>query len=98
VAAVLDRDAHASGGWRTALCAHGPTAPAIEQYAALRVEAQATGAQRFVGDEAHFRAAADLHGRWVLKGHPALVDSTCPRWGEQASYYAAVGLATGEPG
>ena len=47
-------------------------------------------------DEAHFRADADLHGKWVLKGHPALVDSTCPRWGEKASYYSAVCLATGE--
>lgn len=29
-------------------------------------------------------------------GQPALVDSSCPRWGEQASYYSAVGLETGE--
>jgi len=41
-------------------------------------------------------ADADLHGKWVLKGKPALVDSTCPRWGEQASYYSAVCLETGE--
>jgi len=32
----------------------------------------------------------------VLKGRPALVDSTCPRWGEQASDYSAVCLETGE--
>ena len=32
----------------------------------------------------------------MLKGHPALVDSTCPRWGEQASYSSAVCLETGE--
>ena len=37
-----------------------------------------------------------MHGKWVLKGHPALVDSTSPRWGEQASYYSAVCLETGE--
>jgi len=32
----------------------------------------------------------------VLRGHPALVDSSCPRWGEKASYYSAVCLETGE--
>ncbi len=54
------------------------------------------GAQIFFVDEAHFRADADLHGKWVLTGQPALVDSSCPRWGEQASYYSAVCLETGE--
>jgi transposase len=38
----------------------------------------------------------DLRGKWVLKGQPALVDSTSPRWGEKASYYSAVCLETGE--
>ena len=47
-------------------------------------------------DEAHFRADADLRGKWVLKGEPALVDSTSPRRGEKASYYSAVCLETGE--
>ena len=41
-------------------------------------------------------ADADLRGKWVLKGEPALVDSTSPRWGEKASYYSAVCLETGE--
>ncbi len=68
----------------------------VEQYAALLVEAQAARAKIFFADEAHFRADVDLHGKWVLKGRPALVDSTCPRWGEQASYYSAVCLETGE--
>ncbi len=68
----------------------------IEQYAALLVEAQAASAKLFFVDEAHFRADADLHGKWVLKGQPALVDSTCPRWGEKASYYSALCLETGE--
>jgi hypothetical protein len=68
----------------------------VEQYAALLAEAQATGAQIFFVDEAHFRADAELRGKWVLKGEPALVDSTCPRWGEKASYYSAVCLETGE--
>jgi transposase len=68
----------------------------VERYAALLAEARATGAKIFFADEAHFRADADLHGKWVLKGQPALVDSTCPRWGEKASYYSAVCLETGE--
>ena len=32
----------------------------------------------------------------MLKGEPALVDSTSPRRGEKASYYSAVCLETGE--
>jgi len=68
----------------------------VEEYAALLVEARAAGAKIFFVDEAHFRADGDLHGKWVLKGQPALVDSTCPRWGEKASYYSAVCLETGE--
>ena len=71
-------------------------AASVEAYAALLVEAQAPGAKIFFVDEAHFRADADLHGKWVLKGPPALVDSTCPRWGEKASYSSAVCLETGE--
>ncbi len=38
----------------------------------------------------------NLRRKWVLKGELALVDSTSPRWGEKASYYAAVCLETGE--
>jgi len=68
----------------------------VAEYAALLVEARAAGAKIFFADEAHFRADGDLHGKWVLKGQPALVDSTCPRWGEKASYYSAVCLETGE--
>jgi transposase len=68
----------------------------VEEYAALLLEARATGAKIFFVDEAHFRADGDLRGKWVLQGHPALVDSTCPRWGEKASYYSAVCLETGE--
>ena len=47
-------------------------------------------------DEAHFREDAELRGKWVLRGEPALVDSTSPRYGEKASYYSAVCLETGE--
>lgn len=68
----------------------------VAEYAALRSEAQATGAKHFFVDEAHFYADVDPHGMWVLKGTPALVDSTSPRYGEKASYYSAVCLETGE--
>jgi transposase len=68
----------------------------VREYAALRVVAQLTGAKIFFADEAHFYADADLRGKWVLKGEPALVDSTSPRYGEKASYYSAVCVETGE--
>jgi transposase len=68
----------------------------VREYRALRVVAQLTGAKLFFADEAHFYADADLRGKWVLRGRPALVDSTSPRYGEKASYYAAVCLETGE--
>jgi len=68
----------------------------VAEYAALLAEARATEAKLFFVDEAHFRADGDLAGKWVRKGHPALVDSTCPRWGEKASYYSAVCLETRE--
>jgi hypothetical protein len=67
----------------------------VEEYAAPLVEAQATGAKIFFVAAAHVRADGDLHGPWVRKGHPALADSTCPCWGEQASSYSAVCLETG---
>lgn len=68
----------------------------IAFYASLWAEAQAIGAKIFFVDEAHFRADADLRGKWVLKGEPALVDSTSPRLGEKATYYSAVCLETGD--
>ena len=55
-----------------------------------------SGARVFFADEAHFRADDELRGKWVLRGEPALVDSTSPRYGEKASYYSAVCLETGE--
>jgi len=73
-----------------------PSAPPSWRSTPRCWEARATGATIFFVDEAHFRADGDLHGKWVLKGRPALVDSTCPRWGEKASYYSAVCLETGE--
>ncbi len=68
----------------------------VREYALLRATAATTGAKIFFADEAHFYADADLRGKWVLKGEPALVDSTSPRYGEKASYYSAVCLETGE--
>ena len=40
----------------------------VEEYAALGEEAQLTGANVFFVDGAHFRADAELRGRWVLRG------------------------------
>ena len=68
----------------------------VAEYAVLWEEAQRTGARIFFADEAHFRADAELRGKWVLKGKPALMDSNSPRYGEKASYYSAVCLETGE--
>ena len=37
------------------------------EYATLSDEAWRTGAKIFFADEAHFRADAELRGKWVLK-------------------------------
>ena len=68
----------------------------MAEYAALWNEAYRSGAKIFFADEAHFRADAELRGKWVLRGGQALVDSSSPRYGEKASYYSAVCLETGE--
>ena len=68
----------------------------VQEYAALQRDAATIGATIFFVDEAHFYADVDLRGKWVLKGEPALVDSTSPCWGEKASYYSAVCVETGE--
>ena len=68
----------------------------VGDYAALRAEAQATGGKIFFLDEAHFRADVELRAKWVLRGQPALADSTSPRLGEKATYYSGVCLETGE--
>ena len=68
----------------------------VREYAELQATAARTGTKIFFADEAHFQADADLRGKWVLKGEPALVDSTSPRRGEKVSYYSAVCLETGE--
>jgi hypothetical protein len=53
------------------------------------------GATIVFADEAHFPADAELRGKWVQRGEPALVDSTSPRRGEKASCYSGVSLETG---
>ena len=68
----------------------------VGEYAALTAAARRSGAKIFFADEAHFQADADLRGKWVLRGEPALVGSTSPRRGEKVSYYSAVCLETGE--
>ena len=68
----------------------------VAEYAALWDEARRSGAKISLADEAHFRAGAELRGKWVLRGEPALVDSSSPRYGEMASYYSAVCLETEE--
>ena len=68
----------------------------VAEFAAPWDEAHQSGAQIFFAGEAHFRADAELRGEWVLRGEPALVDSTSPHRGEKASYYSAVCLETGE--
>ena len=67
----------------------------VAAYSALRTEAQAKGATIIFADEAHFRADAQLRAEWVLRGEPALVDSTSPNLGEKATYYSGVCLETG---
>jgi putative transposase len=68
----------------------------VADYACLRTQARTSGAKHFFVDEAHFYADVDPHGMWVLKGTPAVVNSTSPRYGEKASYYSAVCLEMGE--
>jgi hypothetical protein len=68
----------------------------VREYMILRAEAQTKGAKIFFVDEAHFRADVELRRQWVLRGEPALVDSTSPSFGEKATYYSAVCLETGE--
>lgn len=68
----------------------------VGEYVVLRSEAQAGRAKIFFVDEAHFRADVELRSQWVLRGEPALVDSSSPRMGEKVTYYSAVCLETGE--
>ena len=63
----------------------------VAEYAALSDEAHRFGAKIFFADEAPFRADAELRGKWVLRGEPALVDSTSPRlWREGQLLFGGV--------
>ncbi|MHB0859587.1 MAG: IS630 family transposase [Anaerolineae bacterium] len=68
----------------------------VVMYAGLRTEAQEMGAKVFFVEEAHFRADVELRAKWVLRGEPALADSTSPKLGEKATYYSGVCLEAGE--
>lgn len=68
----------------------------VAAYVALRDEAHRSGAKIFFVDEAHFRADVEVKAKWVLRGQPALVDTSSPRFGEKATYYSAVCIETGE--
>ena len=68
----------------------------VGEYADLQATPARIGTKILFADEAHFQADADLRGKWVLKGEPALVDSSSPRRGEKISYCSAVCLETGE--
>ena len=68
----------------------------VAAYAGLRIEAQGTCAKMFFVDEAHLWAAVELRAKWVLRGEPALADSSSPRLGEKATYYSGICLETGE--
>jgi transposase len=68
----------------------------VREYVRLTTAATQSGAKHWFVDEAHFRADADLRGKWVQRGQPALVDATSPRRAEKVTYYSAVCLESGE--
>ena len=68
----------------------------VAEFTALPEETRRTGAKAFFADEATSGLTRNCGPKGVLKGEPALVDSTSPRCGEKASYYSAVCLETGE--
>ena len=68
----------------------------VAAYTGLREQAHAQGAKVWFVDEAHFRADVELRAKWVLRGQPALVDTSSPKRSEKATYYSAVCVETGE--
>ena len=63
----------------------------MAEYAILTEVAQRTGARIFFADEAHFRADAELRGKWVLKGKPASGGFDQPAvWGEGQLLFGGV--------
>ena len=61
----------------------------VAQYAALSEEAIRSGAKIFFADEAHFRADAELRGKWVLRGESA------PRFHEGRLWWTPAARAMG---
>ena len=55
----------------------------VASYAGSRQKAEQDGGTIFFIDEAHFRADVEMRNKWVLRGAPALVDSTSPRFGDK---------------
>ncbi|MDA8218040.1 MAG: hypothetical protein M0Z94_10540 [Dehalococcoidales bacterium] len=106
----MGRDAHTVGIWPEDFQRSGPASLAFEQTDGspppqnaeeqVELQAAAQAPPREAGidivDETRFRADADLRGKWVLRGEPALVESTSPRLGAKATYYSAVCLESGE--
>ena len=70
------------------------------EYATLWDEPGRTGGKIFFADEAHFRADAELRGKWVLKGEPAPVKTGAGSGGLQQSKVRREGqlLLGGVPG
>ena len=68
----------------------------IVLYGILQAEALSLEVKIFFVDETHFRADANLIGKWLLKGRPALVDSSSPRLKEKATYYSGACPEDGE--
>ena len=62
----------------------------VAECAAMWEESQGAGTRIFFADEAHLRADAELRGKWVQRGEPALVGWTSRSYGEKAGYYSAV--------
>ena len=67
----------------------------MAEYAALVDEAQQVGAKVFFVDARPLPGDADLRGKWVLKGEPALVDRQ-PALGRKGQLLFGGGLETGE--
>ncbi len=67
----------------------------VAEYAAFGDQPGRAGGKAFFAGGAHFQAGAGLRGKWVLRGEPALADSTSSKHGEKANCYPAVCLETG---
>ena len=62
----------------------------VAEYAALLDEAGRTGGKIFFADGAHFRADAELRGKWTLKGEPPGGFNQPPSWREGQLLFGSV--------